>query len=148
MNIRKITLIDVNKLAVLFDNYRIFYKMESNINDSEKFLADRIQNKESEIFVAENENFEFTGFVQLYPIFSSTRMKKLWLLNDLYIDENFRGKGISELLMNEAKKLCKETNACGLMLETAKNNEIGNNLYKKTGFDLDNEHYYYSWENK
>ena len=74
-------------------------------------------------------------------------MNKLWLLNDLFVSEKFRGKGVSVLLIEEAKKLCKKTNACGLILETAKTNEIGNSLYPKTGFLLDLEHNYYSWEN-
>ncbi|WP_271711513.1 GNAT family N-acetyltransferase [Marinigracilibium pacificum] len=73
-------------------------------------------------------------------------MKRVWLLNDLFVDEKYRGKGISVALINRAKKLAKETNAVGLMLETEKSNDIGNNLYPKTGFTLDKDHNYYSWE--
>ena len=74
-------------------------------------------------------------------------MKKLWLLNDLYVEENYRGKGYSVALINKAKELCKETKACGLILETSKENTVGNKLYPKTGFSLDTEHNYYSWDN-
>lgn len=147
MTTRKVIITDIEKLSNLFDSYRIFYKKESDLQGSEKFLLERIQNKESEIFVAENHENELVGFVQLYPIFSSTRMKRLWLLNDLFVNENYRGQGVSVLLINETKKLCKETNACGLILETAKSNEVGNKLYPKTGFLLDLEHNYYSWDN-
>ena len=86
------------------------------------------------------------GFVQLYPIFSSTRMKKLWLLNDLFVDENHRGKGISKQLIKQCKDLCNDTGACGLILETAKTNTTANNLYVKTDFILDENHNYYSWD--
>ncbi len=147
MKTRKINTDDIRQLSRLFDNYRIFYGKESDLQGSEKFLNERIENKESKIFVAENEKNELIGFVQLYPIFSSTRMKRLWLLNDLFILDIYRGKGISVLLIEEAKKLCLETKACGLILETAKSNEIGNNLYPKMGFSLDMEHNYYSWDN-
>ncbi len=85
------------------------------------------------------------GFVQLYPLFSSTRMEKLWLLNDLFVIPNFRGKGISVELINQAKQLVKQTGACGLMLETEKNNIIGNNLYLKTGFVLSEGSNYYEY---
>ena len=85
------------------------------------------------------------GFVQLYPLFSSTRMKRLWLLNDLYVNPGYRGQNISVQLINRAKELVNETSACGLMLETAKSNEIGNKLYPRTDFILDEEHYYYFW---
>lgn len=147
MTTRKIKREDIKDLSILFDNYRVFYEKESDIKGSEIFLLERIRNNESEIFIAENDKKELVGFVQLYPIFSSTRMKRLWLLNDLFVDENYRGQGVSVLLIDEAKKLCKESYACGLILETAKSNVVGNKLYPKTGFSLDLEHNYYSWDN-
>jgi GNAT superfamily N-acetyltransferase len=110
------------------------------------FLKERIEFGDSIIFVDEQETEILSGFTQLYPLFSSTRMKKLWLLNDLYVNSSFRGKGISVALINKAKELARETSAAGLMLETAKTNEIGNNLYSKTGFELDSEHNMYSWD--
>jgi GNAT superfamily N-acetyltransferase len=147
MIIRKIQAADIQHLSVLFDAYRIFYKKESDVPTAEKFLTERFQNKESEIFVAETDQKKLVGFVHLYPLFSSTRMKRLWLLNDLFVDFNYRGKGISVRLIDAAKKLCMETNACGFMLETEKSNTIGNNLYQRTGLSLDAEHNYYSWDN-
>jgi ribosomal protein S18 acetylase RimI-like enzyme len=146
MKTRKVSIADIEDVSKLFDEYRIFYKKESDLQGAKKFLLERIENKESEIFVAENDKNKLVGFVQLYPVFSSTRMKRLWLLNDLYVSENQRGQGISVLLIDAAKKLCKESNACGLVLETAKSNEVGNKLYPKTGFSLDLEHNYYSWD--
>jgi ribosomal protein S18 acetylase RimI-like enzyme len=146
MKTRKVSIADIDNVSKLFDEYRIFYKKESDLQGAKKFLLERIENKESEIFVAENDKNQLVGFVQLYPVFSSTRMRRLWLLNDLYVIENQRGQGISILLIDEAKKLCKDSNACGLVLETAKSNEVGNKLYPKTGFSLDEEHNYYSWD--
>ena len=146
MTVRNAVESDVEKLAVLFDAYRVFYEKESNLTEAKKFLFDRIVNKESWIIVAMEEG-DLVGFVQLYPLFSSTRMKKLWLLNDLFVVENFRGKGISKQLIEKCKDVCDDTGACGLMLETAKTNKTGNSLYVKTGFILDADHNYYSWDN-
>lgn len=125
-------------------NTLFFYHQPTNLDKAKSFLTERIQNNDSEIYVDEQED-KLTGFVQLYPLFSSTRMCRLWLLNDLYVNPIFRGQQISVALINEAKELAKKTNSAGLMLETAKTNMIGNNLYPKTGFSLDNEHNYYSW---
>lgn len=143
--IKKSTLSDIDQLSILFNEYLIFYKKPSNLEKAKTFLTERIQNNDSEIYVDMQDN-QLTGFVQLYPLFSSTRMCRLWLLNDLYVNPTFRGKQISIALINEAKELAKNTNSAGLMLETAKTNMIGNNLYPKTGFSLDNEHNYYSWD--
>ena len=146
---RKATLEDLDQLAVLFDDYRVFYEKKSDLNGARQFLSDRMRNGESEIFVSETvsetDEAVLTGFVQLYPIFSSTGMQRLWLLNDLFVAENYRGKGISVELINRAKKLSEQTNAAGLLLETAKTNLVGNSLYPKAGFALDTEHNYYSW---
>ncbi|MFN8260084.1 MAG: GNAT family N-acetyltransferase [Chitinophagales bacterium] len=146
MIIRKATIGDIRQLAVLFDAYRVFYEKDSDTAKARAFLSDRIQQNESVIFVAENEENILTGFVQLYPLFSSTRMKRLWLLNDLFVAPEQRGRGISVALIDAAKELCRSTDSCGMMLETAKSNTIGNRLYPKTGFELDNAHNYYSWD--
>jgi GNAT superfamily N-acetyltransferase len=144
--ITKARLTDLESLAPLFDAYRVFYKQDSNIEAAIYFLKDRILRNESEIFTAYNLSGIAVGFVQLYPIFSSTRMKRLWLLNDLYVDPKYRGQGISKQLIARCKQLCYDTHACGLLLETAKSNVIGNQLYPSTGFILDNDHHYYSWD--
>ncbi|GAA4151901.1 GNAT family N-acetyltransferase [Chryseobacterium ginsenosidimutans] len=146
-NIRKAEIQDLSQLAELFDQYRVFYHKDSNIPAAENFLKERIENKDSEIFVAESEG-ELVGFVQLYPLFSSTRMKRYWLLNDLYVNENYRGKGFSKELIEESKKLAKSTNACGVLLETGKNNDIGNKLYPSCGFELYDSVNFYEWTNK
>lgn len=146
-NTRKATVQDLEQLAGLFDQYRIFYHKDSDIPAAEKFLKERIENKDSEIFVAENKG-KLVGFVQLYPLFSSTRMKRYWLLNDLYVNENFRGKGFSKQLIEKSKELAKSTGAAGILLETGKSNDIGNQLYPSCGFEIYDEVNFYEWTNK
>lgn len=146
--IKKASIEELDSLIQLFDKYRIFYKNPSDIENAKKFISARITHNDSEIFVCFDEENIAVGFVQLYPLFSSTRMQKLWLLNDLFIEENYRGNGYSIKLIDKAKELCRLTNACGLILETSRENTVGNNLYPKTGFRLDNEHNYYSWDNE
>jgi GNAT superfamily N-acetyltransferase len=147
IKIRTATIEDLKFVVELFDKYRVFYEKESDKEKAMEFISDRLQLNDSKIFVAETDDKNLVGFVQLYPIFSSTRMKRLWLLNDLFVNNEERGKGISKQLIETAKELCKQTNACGLILETAKTNSIGNELYPKVGFSIDNDHNYYSWEN-
>ena len=142
--IRKALKDDVAGLAFLFNEYRIFYGKDSDVEAATIFLAERINNSESEIFIAVTNDGSIVGFVQLYPLFSSTRMKRLWLLNDLYVQPEYRGQGVSVQLMDTAKALATQTKAVGLMLETAKNNDIGNALYLKTGFVVDEDHNFYS----
>lgn len=145
MFIEEAGLDDISELAVLFDAYRVFYKKTSDLKAAKNFLTDRIKNKESVIFISRNKDGKATGFTQLYPLFSSTRMARFWLLNDLFVAPEYRGQGYSKALIEEAKQLCVSTNAVGMMLETASDNHIGNQLYPSTGFTLNKEHNFYSW---
>jgi GNAT superfamily N-acetyltransferase len=144
MKIREAKMSDLDNLSVLFNSYRMFYGKESDLKVANQFLRSRIQEKNSKIFVCDVNN-NLTGFAQLYPLFSSTRASKYWLLNDLFVDTQERGKGYSKQLINEAKKLVLNTNACGMMLETEKNNKIGNSLYPSVGFKINRLSNFYEW---
>lgn len=146
IRVEQATLQHLQPLANLFDQYRVFYEKPSDVAGAKQFLEALINANESVIFVSLDETNQMTGFTQLYPLFSSTRMKRLWLLNDLFVNASFRGKGFSVALIEKAKEHCRATNGCGLILETAKTNTIGNNLYPKVGFELDRDHNYYSWD--
>ena len=144
MQIREAKLSDLENLSDLFNSYRMFYGKKSDLNVAEEFLRSRIENKDSKIFVCDLNN-ELSGFVQLYPIFSSTRVSKYWLLNDLFVDIEKRGKGYSKLLIDRSKELVIESKACGMMLETEKSNDIGNMLYPSTGFKKNELCNFYEW---
>jgi ribosomal protein S18 acetylase RimI-like enzyme len=144
--IKRAEIADLDSLALLFKEYRIFYSYESDINAARSFLQERIQNNDSVLFIS-TLGESYTGFVHLYPLFSSTRMKRLWLLNDLYVAESFRGKHISKALIDAAKEMAVKSDACGLLLETAKTNTIGKRLYASTGFKLESESNFYFWPN-
>ena len=147
MKIVKANLEHLDQLVALFDAYRVWYRMDSDKETAHTFLGNRIKNDESEVYLAITNEGKAVGFTQLYPLFSSTRMKRTWLLNDLFVTSEYRGKGISKLLINRAKDLARSTNAAGVALETEKNNDIGNQLYPSTGFKLD-DHNFYFWTNE
>ncbi len=144
MQVREAKLSDLENLSDLFNSYRMFYGKKSDLKVAEKFLRSRIENKDSKIFVCDINN-ELSGFVQLYPIFSSTRVSKYWLLNDLFVDNKKRGNGYSKLLIEKSKELVIESKACGMMLETEKSNDIGNMLYPSTGFKKNELCNFYEW---
>ena len=146
MKIIQVDTSHIDQVVELFDAYRVWYRKESNKEAAKNFLLQRIKNGESIIYACENEEGTLVAFTQLYPIFSSVRMKRMWLLNDLFVDPNFRGQGISKMLINQAKDLCKKTNACGVLLETETTNDIGNKLYPATGFELEENNFYF-WTN-
>jgi GNAT superfamily N-acetyltransferase len=144
--IRAARMEDLEQVTRLFNDYRVWYEKESDLSGAELFIKTRLLQNDSVIFVSE-ENGLLNGFTQLYPLFSSTRMRKSWLLNDLFVSPEFRGKGISKALLEAAKVLCTKTDAAGLLLETQKTNIIGNQLYPAAGFELYDENNFYWWAN-
>lgn len=132
---------DMEQLSALFDQYRIFYKQETNIKSAAAFLKKRMKRKESVILVAEDNN-NLVGFTQLFPIFTSVGMRRTWLLNDLFVSNEARGKGAATALLDAAKEFGKETNARWLMLQTAADNLLAQKVYEKNGWVKETDFFY------
>jgi GNAT superfamily N-acetyltransferase len=142
--IRAAVLADIESLTDLFEGYRAFYGKEAGREGAKAFLTERLTNGESVVYLAFDGDVA-VGFTQLFPLFSSTRMRRIWLLNDLFVAPDYRGRGISKLLLDRAKQLAYDTDACEVMLETAKSNEVGNQLYPSAGFELGTTVNWYHW---
>ena len=56
--IRKASINELEPLAVLFDTYRQFYEQAPDIALAKAFIAARLNNKDSVIFVAENSEWK------------------------------------------------------------------------------------------
>ena len=138
----------LNLVAEVFNQYRIFYNQEDDIESCRHYLKERMENGQSVIFLSVEEGNEGLiplGFTQLYPIFSSVSLKRHWLLNDLFVTEKARRRGVGKELLEHAKQLAEETHAKGLTLETDHDNYNAQKLYETFGFKKHTEfHYTYS----
>lgn len=134
---------DLAELAVLFGAYLDFYQLPKPQEAVEQFLSQRLAQGDSTILLARSEQGAAQGFVQLYPIFSSLALKPAWLLNDLFVDPNARRGGVAKALMNAARDYAKAQGACGLQLETARDNFAGQALYEQLGYVRDEQFYTY-----
>ena len=104
-------------LSVLFDQYRVFYQQASDIDGARLFLKNRFEYRDSVIFAA-RDGAQIVGFTQLYPSFSSVSMKRVWILNDLFVTFSHRNQGIARSLMAMAKQYGQETGAIRIGLST------------------------------
>ncbi len=123
----------IEDLVRLFNEYRQFYQQPSESQNVREFLETRLKNKESSIFMALHSGRP-AGFMQLYPTYSSIGISKVWILNDLYIENDHRRLGIGRKLAEYAIQFAKETGASKLVLETADGNIQAQGLYEKLGF--------------
>lgn len=82
------------------------------------------------------------GFVQLYPMFSSVRTAKTWILNDLYVDAGARRQGVARALLDAAATFAREDGAAGISLETSRDNAAARALYLAAGWQEDATQWY------
>lgn len=140
--VRRATGRDLKVLVSLFEAYRRFYRQKSAPRRARQFLRQRLRRGESIIFLATNAGAA-VGFVQLYPSFDSLTMRRLWVLNDLFVPPAARRQGVAQALMTRAARFAKQTRAKGLILETAVDNRAAQKLYETLGWKRDTAFYRY-----
>lgn len=143
MIIRRASLTDLEIVTPLFDAYRQFYEQKPDLARARTFLAERIGRDESVIFLALAPDGTGIGFTQLFPLFSSTVARRIWLLNDLFVAPGHRGTGVAHRLMEAARTHAVETGAAAIELATAATNRSAQRLYESLGYTRDIEFYHY-----
>jgi GNAT superfamily N-acetyltransferase len=126
----------------MFDGYRQFYKQPPDPGQARRFVRNRLDRDESVVFLA-IEDDAGVGFTQLYPSFSSVSVKRVWILNDLFVVPEARQRGIASALLERAERFAVETRAKGLELKTAKDNPA-QRLYERMGWQRDEAFHHYS----
>ena len=144
LTIRKASIEDLNALAILFDCYRQFYEQTPNLTLAKIFIAERINNQESVIFVAENSDEKLIGFCQIYPSFCSVAAAKTGVLYDLFVDSTARKTGAGRALMLAAHEYAVNNGMARLDLTTAKTNLNAQALYESLGWVRDEVFYTYN----
>jgi GNAT superfamily N-acetyltransferase len=134
---------ELDDLVPLFDAYRGFYEADSDHAAARAFLTERIERDESVIFVAYTTAQRAAGFTQLYPSFSSVSLKRLWILNDLFVRSDVRRGGVGRALLERARRHAVETAAKGMILSTAVTNKPAQTLYESCGWERDEEFFQY-----
>ena len=114
MRIIQATLEHLDLLTPLFVKYREFYGSLPYPDSSRAFLEKRLRRKESVIYLAlaDDDDKKLMGFCQLYPSFSSLSLKRVWILNDIYVAEDARRQLVADNLMRTAKKMAKKPTPC------------------------------------
>jgi len=133
---------DLDPLVPLFAAYRVFYGQPDDHRKAREFLDARIRNGESVIFLA-RVGGNTVGFTQLYPIFSSVGASRVWLLNDLYVEEDARRRGVATALLDAAREHGISTGATSLTLQTTKDNASAQALYECEGWIRQKDFYWY-----
>lgn len=74
------------------------------------------------------------GLINCFDSFSSFSCKPLINIHDLYVLDEFRGLGVSQLLLDEVENIAKEKGCCKITLEVLEGNKAAKKAYLKQGF--------------
>lgn len=136
IEVRQATVEDLELLVPLFDGYRQFYRQPSDPEQARRFLLDRFSHNQSVVFLAYAEGVP-VGFTQLYPSFSSVRMARIFVLNDLYVAPEGRVRGAGSALLKAAAEYARRVGAVRLVLSTEATNATAQAVYEKMGWKRD-----------
>ena len=144
MTVREATISDLDLVAPLFDRYRQFYRRPADLDLARQFLRERLDRSESTIFLALQPDGVAAGFTQLSPpSFSSASAARIFILNDLFVEPQFRRTGVGAALLAAARDFGKAAGAVRLTLSTEVTNESAHALYESCGWGRQTGFYVY-----
>jgi ribosomal protein S18 acetylase RimI-like enzyme len=134
---------DLDLVTPLFDAYRQFYDLPSNVAACRAYLGDRLVAGDSVVFVA-TDGRAALGFTQLYPTLDSLTLRPYAILSDLYVSPGARRRGTGRRLLGRAREYAEETGAVRLELQTASTNVAAQMLYASLGWCRDDQFVIYT----
>lgn len=138
VTVRQAVLADLEALASLFDQYRRFQGQPGNLPAASAFLRDRFEHGESVLFIAFDGETP-VGFAQLYPSFSSVSLARVYILNDLYVAEAGRRRGVASALLAALEAYAWALGAARVTLNVARDNTSAQALYQSQGWSQDQQ---------
>jgi len=113
-------------LAMESENLRINYE------DTLKGVRQIIKHREKGFYLVAEENNEIIGQVMVTYEWSDWRGMDIWWLQSIYVNKEWRRKGIMKMLMEKIKKMA-GNNVFALRLYVHESNENAIEAYKKVG---------------
>jgi len=141
--IRTATSEDIDSLVALIDGYRQFYRQPSDAGGARHFLVQRFEREDARLLIALDDDGAAIGFVQLFPVPSTTSLGSRWILNDLFVVPAVRRSGTGSALLQAARELAAEHDVPQLMLRTQVDNGTAQSRYQALGWQRDESFYTY-----
>lgn len=113
---------------------RLLPQLSASAKDIEAYdLESIVASPATMLLMARDENDEYVGTLTLV-LFRSPSGARGWI-EDVIVDENSRGNGVGEALVDEAIRQAQKANARTLDLTSNPTREAANRLYVRCGFE-------------
>lgn len=114
-------------------------RYNDNIDDNmviNNYYENFYKSETSKLFIAkDNENIIGYIFIKITNPKQNAEIYKEALIDALYVEKEYRNKGVATTLIQKAKEYSKEKDAKKIMISVIKDNENALNLYHKLGFE-------------
>jgi GNAT superfamily N-acetyltransferase len=134
-SIARATAADLEELLGLMRAYCDFYAVSPSdadlLNLSRALLAD--PEHEGIQLLARDGEGQAVGFATLYWTWSTSDACRIGVMNDLFVAEAARGRGVAEGLIAACRAECTRRGACRLTWQTAPDNLRAQAVYDRVG---------------
>jgi GNAT superfamily N-acetyltransferase len=144
IHVREAGSADLPALGRLFDAYRQFYQLPTDLERATDYITARLAAGDSVVLVAADESEQLLGFTQLYPTWCSLLAGPVYVLYDLYVPPRARRRGVARALLEAAADRARRDGKLRMTLSTARTNVNAQALYESLGWARDDEFYVYN----
>ncbi len=100
------------------------------IEDYENILKE----ENSEVFIAEDEHHKYVGHLIVGQTRGQITGLNFGYVFDIFVEEEFRGKGVGKLLLEKAEDYCRRKGHSRIALSVSATNDSAIKLYSRTGY--------------
>ena len=130
LSIREALSADLPELSKLFDEYRQFYNLPTDVRRATEYLEARFAAQDSVLLVADDRPGRLLGFTQLYPTWCSLLAGPVYVLYDLYVPRHVRRRGVGRALLQAAANRAERDGKLRMTLSTARTKIPAQALYE------------------
>jgi GNAT superfamily N-acetyltransferase len=125
---------EFEQLLPLIAAYQRFYAVEEiDTERNRSFFRRFLAPSEDGLLLGAHSESRLVGYTCLYWHFSSLEATECVLMNDLYVDEPARGRGVGQALIEATAEVAREREVPFVEWSTAPDNETAQRLYDSTG---------------
>lgn len=138
MEIRRVVAADIPSLVELMVDYVVgfYHQKDQSAQKIEQHIHYILANpREGTQFVLVEAD-KILGFATLYYSYSTLRLQRIAILNDLFVSSAARGRGFGEALFKHCLQFVKDAGVAYLQWETTKDNAVARSLYEKMGGEV------------
>jgi GNAT superfamily N-acetyltransferase/broad-specificity NMP kinase len=117
----------------LFDRYRVHYGQPPDRDRSERWLIDATTSGPMRAFLARVDGAP-AGICLIVICPASLALSEFWIVRDVYVDPQWRGKGVARALLDNVRAAAEARGALRLTLQTEDDNKAALRLYERYGF--------------